>query len=156
MKEALVIAFALTASGAFAAPGASSADKPAIVTATPQRPDSCEESDAAEVVVCGRSPQRYRIDPAVLAATRAAEARPPKPPITGDVPDEPCTGAHCGGGSYVPLIGMALTALKAAELAVDGEDWREAFRTKPDQYQAYQREKARRGKITIGVGARNE
>ena len=34
----------------------------------------------------------------------------------------------------IPLVGMALTALKAAVLASQGEDWREAFKTHPDEY----------------------
>lgn len=116
--------------------------------------DSCKTADPTEVVVCGQSQRRFRIDPAVLAATRAVEALPPKPPITGDVPEASCAGpTNCEGGSYVPLVGMALTALKAAELAADGDDWREAFRTRPDQYQAYQGAKAKKGGISIGIVA---
>jgi hypothetical protein len=108
------------------------------------------------VIVCGRSRDPYRIDPSVLAASRAAEALPPKPPITGDVPEATCAGpTNCGGGSYVPLVGMALTALKAAELAADGDDWRDAFRTHSDEYQAYQNAKARKGGVTIGVSVGN-
>jgi len=104
------------------------------------------------VIVCGRSRDPDRIDPSVLAARRAAEALPPKPPITGDVPDASCAGATaCAGGSYVPLVAMALTALKAAELAADGDDWRDAFRTHPDEYQSYQNAKAKKGGVTIGV-----
>jgi hypothetical protein len=107
--------------------------------------------------VCGRSQAPYRIDPDVLAATRAAEARPPKPPV-GSAPPEQCTGANCGGGSYVPLVGMTLTALKAAELAAQGEDWREAFRTRPDQYRLYQEQQAKRAKeggVSVGMTVGN-
>jgi hypothetical protein len=53
---------------------------------------------------------------------------------------------------------MALTALKAAELAAAGEDWRDAFRTRPDQYRLYQEEQARRAKksgVSIGVSVGN-
>jgi hypothetical protein len=141
---------------AVAAPaGAAAADLPSVPEPA-QRTDSCKAGDPTEVLVCGRSPQRYRIDPAVLAATRAAEAKPPKPPITGDVAEAGCVGPNCGGGSYVPLIGMALTALKAVELAAEGDDWREAFRTRPDEYQAYKSAKAKKGRISIGVSAGNK
>ena len=140
----------LAGTAASAAPVASPA--PELSTSTDQ-PTSCKSTDSSEVVVCGRSEQRYRIDPSVLAATRATEALPPKPPITGDVPEAGCVGPNCGGGSYVPLVGMALTALKAAELAADGNDWREAFRTRPDEYRAYQSAKATKGGISIGIVA---
>ena len=149
----LLLSFGLAGSGAAAAQEPATVEPP---TRTAQQPGSSKSRDPAEVLVCGRSPQRYRIDPSVLAATRAAEAKPPKPPITGDVPEAGCAGPNCGGGSYVPLIGMALTALKAAELAADGEDWREAFRTRPDQYQAYSRAKAKKGGISVGVSAGNK
>ena len=122
-------------------------------TATPKA--ECKADDPKTVVVCGRSQQRFRIDPAVLAATRAAEAVPPKPALDAKS-GQPCTGSQCGGGSYVPLIGMALTALKAVELAAEGDDWREAFRTRPDEYQAYSRAKAKKARIGIGVSAGNK
>ena len=51
----------------------------------------CRNDDPKAVVVCGRSPERFRIDPAVLAATRAAEAVPPKPALDATAPP-PCTG----------------------------------------------------------------
>lgn len=156
IKIALFVLFAFGATAAAAAADQPAAPAPAIKAPPALEADRCKGSDASEVVVCGRSPQRYRIDPAVLAATRSAEAKPAKPPITGDVPEAGCAGPNCGGGSYVPLIGMALTALKAAELAADGDDWREAFRTKPDQYQAYSRAKAKKGGISIGVSAGNK
>jgi len=113
----------------------------------------CKSEDPDAVVVCGRSQQRFRIDPTVLAATRRAETLPPKAPLdaTGA---QPCTGSQCGGGSYVPLIPMALKALKAAELAIEGDDWREAFRTRPDQYQLYRSEQAK-GRVSVSVTAGN-
>jgi hypothetical protein len=91
---------------------------------------ACKDDDPKAVVVCGPSQQQYRIDPAVLAATRRAEALPPKLPVDATAADH-CSGPNCGGGSYVPLVGMALTALKAVKLAADGDDWRDAFRTRP-------------------------
>jgi hypothetical protein len=50
---------------------------------------------------------------------------------------------------------MALTAVKAAVLASQGDDWREAFRTRPDQYRAYEDAKARTSRISIGVTVGN-
>ena len=113
---------------------------------------ACKSNDPAEVVVCGRSQQRYRIDPQVLAANRAADALPPKPALDASR-DSSCTGPNCGGGT-IPLVGMALAVLKAAELAVQGDDWREAFRTHPDRYELYQQSEARKkARVTIGVTA---
>jgi hypothetical protein len=117
-----------------------------------QSAETCKDTDPTEVLVCGRSPQRYRIDPNVLAATRAAEAPPPKPSLDATSAN-PCVGPNCGGAT-IPLVAMALTAIKAAELASEGEDWKEAFRTRPDQYEEYQQSKAK-GRISIGVTAGN-
>src|SRR5690348_6703088 len=64
---------------------------------------ACKNDDPKTVVVCGRSQQRYRIDPDVLAATRQAEALPLKPQLDATT-SVPCSGPNCGGGSYVPLV----------------------------------------------------
>jgi hypothetical protein len=149
----LVAALALPA-GAQQAPSAAPQELGSALSAASARP-RCDSRDAAEVVVCGHSQQKYRIDPGVLAATRAAETPPPKPQLDATAAT-PCTGANCGGGNYVPLIGMALTALKAAELAADGDDWRDAFRTKPEQYRVYQQEKAKEAakpRVSLGISA---
>jgi hypothetical protein len=130
----------------------------ALTEANSGHPGECKSDDPSAVVVCGRSQQRYRIDPDVLAATRAAEAPPPEPSLDATA-DQACVGPNCGGGT-IPLVGMALTAIKAVELAAHGDDWREAFRTRPDQYRAYQdakaEEKAKKGGISIGVSAGNK
>jgi hypothetical protein len=127
----------------------------ALSSAAPAaRSAACKVARPGEVVVCGHSQEKYRIDPTVLAATRAADAAPPKPALDATAVN-PCTGQDCGGGT-IPLVGMALTALKAAELAADGDDWRDAFRTHPDAYQQYQAataSAARKGHISIGVTA---
>lgn len=125
---------------------------PATGATPPQGSDNrqCRSSDPEAVVVCGHSNDRYRIDPTVLATTRALEAPPPKPPLDASAVN-PCTGQACGGGT-IPLVGMALTALKAAELAAAGDDWRDAFRTHPDAYLLYQQQKAKSGKGRVSVG----
>ena len=113
----------------------------------------CKTEDPTVVVVCGRSQQRYRIDPVVLEATREAEAPPPKPKLDATTASG-CIGPNCGGGT-IPLVAMALTAVKAAVLASEGDDWREAFRTHPDAYRQYEDAKARTSRISIGVTAGN-
>ena len=123
--------------------------------AAPTEEGDCKRENSAEVIVCGHSNRRYRIDPTVLAATRAAEALPPKPPVSATAA-EPCTGPNCGGGT-IPLVGMALTALKAAELAADGDDWRDALRTHPDQYQVYEQKKNEsKARVSFGLSAGNK
>lgn len=157
-KAACLFMTAATAASAVEAQAPPSATPKGIASALSSAAEArpgCDRMDSSEVVVCGRSQQKYRIDPSVLAAGRAAEAPPPKPQLdaTGAAP---CAGANCGGGSYVPLVGMALTALKAAELAANGDDWRDAFRTRPDQYRVYEQEKtktAKNGRISIGISA---
>ncbi len=155
-KAACLLLTALVASAAWPQdrpPAADTVAKALTERSAPQ-PD-CKSTNATEVVVCGRSQERYRIDPDVLAASRAAEAAPPKAPLNATT-SEQCAGPNCGGGSYVPLVGMALTALKAAELAVQGDDWREAFRTHPDEYKAYENSKAKKGHVSIGLSAGNK
>ena len=113
----------------------------------------CTGTSPTEVVVCGRSQQRYRIDPDVLAAARALETPPPKPELDATTANA-CVGPNCGGAT-IPLVAMALTAIRAGELAAEGEDWKEAFRTRPDPYKAYQDSKKARGRISIGITAGN-
>lgn len=154
-KLALLILVGLASSQASAAQDPASTTPKSLGQAVqgnePQR--GCRNDNPSEVIVCGRSEQRYRIDPDVLAATRQSEALPSKPQLDASTA-EPCTGPNCGGGSYVPLVGMALTAIKAAELAAAGDDWRDAFRTHPDQYKIYQQSKqSKRPSISIGVVA---
>jgi hypothetical protein len=136
---------------------AAQTDPGAVATALSNRPSpkaECRNDDPKSVVVCGRSQQRFRIDPGVLAGIRAAETPPPKPPLDA-TSGQPCTGSQCGGGNYAPLVGMALKALKAAELAANGDDWKEAFRTRPDQYQAYRAEQTKKPGVSVGVTVGN-
>ena len=152
----LLAALASPAIGQEAAPLQPEAVAKAMTQLLSGEAKKCRSSDPAEVVVCGRSKQRYRIDPDVLAATRAAEAPPPKPELDASEQSS-CVGPNCGGGT-IPFVGLALAALKAAELAAEGDDWRDAFRTHADAYKVYEEARARekRGSITIGVGAGNK
>jgi hypothetical protein len=60
----------------------------------------------------------------------------------------------CSGDQVLPLLPMVLKAAQVATLALQGEDWKEALRTRPDPYSAYMRSKERRGaKVRIGIGA---
>jgi len=147
-----MIAFVLIAAGVAAA------DSPALTV----RARECPDSSPGEVLVCGRKTQRYRIDPSVLQAEREHDAAPAKPPVTADAaPASGCVGGRgqsCTGAGAVPLVGMAMVALKAAELAVKGDDWRDAIRIHEDEYRLYKESEARKAeerKPRIGFGVRN-
>lgn len=156
MRRPFAIVVGSLAAALYSPQCAAQASQP-IVSAAPgvaRAQPGCDSDSPAEVVVCGKPAERYRIEPNVLAATRAAEALPPKAPLDATAP-EGCVGPNCGGGT-IPLVGMALTAIEAASLAAQGDDWREAFRTHPDQYQAYLQSKAtHKGGISIGVSVGN-
>jgi len=120
--------------------------------------EACKSANKAEILVCGKTTDRFRIDPNVLQADRAANALPPKPPADASVAtNNACVGPDSCKGGVIPLVGMALVAAKAAELAASGGDWRDAIRTQEDQYRLYKqaeerRAKARRSKIEFSVG----
>jgi hypothetical protein len=117
----------------------------------------CKSSDPHVLVVCGRPTRTYRIGPAVLQASRAAEAAPPKPTLRDSAPESDCIGPqHCGGGT-IPLVAMALTTVKAATLAAQGDDWRDAFRTHPDEYGVYEEAKTKDSSkgVTFSVNVGN-
>jgi len=116
----------------------------------------CAGSDV-EIVVCGqKGTTAYRIDPAVLSAARSRDAVPEdsrSPQQKADVHschDEP---SKCQGSGVIPLLPAALKIAQAALLAVEGEDWREPFRTKADEYQLYRQGKAKQKRVSIGVSA---
>lgn len=112
------------------------------------KPGDCPRSSPDEVLVCGRKTERYRIDPLVLQAEREHDALPAKPPLTADAaPAGGCiggTGTGCSGGGVIPLVGMAEVAVKAVALAASGDDWRDAIRTRQDEYRLYEQEQARK------------
>jgi hypothetical protein len=120
--------------------------------------EACKSKPAAEIVVCKRQGSPYRIDPTVLQAQRAHDALPPKPPVGAEtVADSGCTGgrgAGCTNSGVIPLVGMALVAVKAAELAAQGDDWRDALRTHEDEYRLYKQAEERKAKergVKIGI-----
>ncbi len=120
---------------------------------------SCKSDNSADILVCGRPADRYRIDPAVLEAIRQREAAPAKPPLSPDTaPDTSCVGPQHCGDEVIPLVGMALVVAKAAALAANGDDWREALRTHEDEYRLYQQSEARKTeerRATFGISVRN-
>lgn len=112
-----------------------------------------------EIIVCRQRGDKYRIDPSVLQAMRAREAVPaqPRPGFADMAATRGCIGAHACKGDTVALVSMALTAARAAALAIEGEDWRGPLRTRPDEYELYEEAKARRArepsaKVGLGVG----
>jgi hypothetical protein len=108
---------------------------------------SCESTVPAEVIICGRRDEKYRIDPIVLEALRARKAVPLKEPETAEAkPTQGCVGPNACGGGVIPLVRMALVAAEAVKLAADGEDWRGAIWKHEDEYRLYKRAEERRAK----------
>ena len=119
---------------------------------------ACPSTVEGEILVCGEKRRTYRVDPVVLAIERAREKGPPKPPLDASttVAGSDCIGPQKCGDAVLPLVKVALAALKAATLAAKGEDWKDGFRNGPTQYQRYldeqQRAKARpKVKVTLGA-----
>lgn len=147
----MILATLLAAAGTSASPSS-----PTLVAdAVSSLPDACKSAKPDEVIVCGKPGQRYRIDPNVLEADRAANALPPKPPVQADQAGASgCVGPNACKDGVIPLVGMALAAAKAAALAANGDDWRDAIRTQDDQYRLYKQAEERRRKergVKIGV-----
>ena len=123
-------------------------------------PAACpDDASEADVTVCAQRTPDYRIDPGVLAGHRAREPQPPEPTERRRSELAAATSCHdlpskCQGGGVIPLLSVALKTIDAATLAIKGEDWREAVRTGPDEYGAYQAQRRRSGvKIGVGVSA---
>jgi len=158
----MVIGLLITAAQAAASPSATP-DIASALRAESRTAATCRNDKGAEIVVCGRQISPYRIDPTVLQAQRARDALPPKPPVgAAVVADNGCVGGQGGGcmnGGTIPLVGMALTAVKAAELAAHGDDWRDALRTHEDEYRLYKQAEERKAKergikISVAAGSR--
>jgi len=117
-------------------------------------PNRCKTPSPGELVVCGeRGPSPYRLDPTVLDAQRSSEAannparvqdRSGDPNLCGTVRNE------CGGAA-IPLLEPALRVATAVVMAVEGDDWRRAFRNGPNDYDRYEQAKQKRARINVGV-----
>jgi len=119
----------------------------------------CRSDKEADVTVCARPRDDYRIDPSILAAQRRREALPidtRSPQERSQVAD--CTKelSACQGGGVIPILPGVVRTITAVVLAAKGEDWRQPFRDKPSEYENYQAEQAQRqSRITVGVSASN-
>ena len=99
------------------------------------------------IVVCGRDDRRYRIDPAVLAVTRARNAKGsrPRPDRRTTLFQETCGpigSAHYPGQGTLPVSSIALTVATALIKVAKGEDLRPMLLTTPSEYGMYQQAKA--------------
>ncbi|QIK96833.1 hypothetical protein G7076_10700 [Sphingomonas sp. HDW15A] len=136
-----------------------SPDEPPL--AAPVAIDPCTMVNPDEITVCAVRNQkdRYRIDPGVLGADRAANANPR--PEQKLAPKEACPphGPICSGQGAVPISAIAIAAAKTALLAANGGDWREGLGLTDDEdYEAYRLAKAkeerrrRERKVRVGIG----
>ncbi len=129
-----------------------------VAVSTPAPATDCRSGSGPDVVVCGnRGPSPYRIDPVTLDAMRAKEAlQHPERVATREPPPEACgTVRNECSGDYLPIFGPVMKVVGALVNAANGEDWREPFRTGPDEYQLYQeaRRKHARASVSVSVGA---
>jgi hypothetical protein len=125
---------------------------------SPAAPADCGSQSGRDVVVCGnrqRSP--YRPDETVLDAQRSEDAANNPSRVQDRSGDTAMCGTgrnECSGG-MIPLLGPALRVATAIVDAATGQDWRQAFRNGPSDYDRYQDAKRTRGKISIGISAGN-
>ena len=148
-----LFALSLLIAGAAAPAFAQSPEPPKLEINTAAK--GCTPAAPGEVVVCGESPDKYRIDADVLQVIRRQEqaANPPRPPV--DVASgDPCkVGPNgCPGEGALPLLMIAMKVAQVGVTAIKGEDWREPLRTRPDDYRLYQEEKAKREDRRVRVG----
>jgi hypothetical protein len=127
-----------------------------VIDLSRDTPQAQCKSKPGELLVCGqRGPSPYRLDPTVLESERSkdAAANPSR------VQDRSGTAQMCGtvqnecGGGVIPLLEPALRVAGAAVMAVKGENWREAFRNGPSDYDRYKQAKQKRSGISVGVSA---
>lgn len=105
----------------------------------------CRPEAPNDVIVCRqRGTNLYRIDPTVLKATRVKELaeNPPRPTDPSVVAESCAVGPIvCPGAGSVDFIGPLILLTKSLVNAAQGKDWREPFRTKPDDYQLHEQAK---------------
>jgi len=133
-------------------------DEPSLTAPVPI--DACTMINPDEITVCAERNQkdRYRIDPGVLGADRAADPNPR--PEQKLAPREKCPphGPVCEGQGAVPISAIAIVAAKTAILAAKGEDWRQGLGLNDKDYDEYRAAKAkeerrrRERKVQVGVG----
>ncbi|WP_152569529.1 MULTISPECIES: hypothetical protein [Sphingomonas] len=150
--------FLLMASLASPEPPAAAQPPPPLRIDVLARP--CKDDGDADVTVCARPRDDFRIDPNVLAGQRAREALPVdtrSPQERSQVADCTKEVGQCQGGGVIPILPGVVRTVTAVVLAAKGEDWRQPFRDKPDEYQAYrayQAEQARRkSRVSVQVSA---
>ena len=126
---------------------------------------SCPQSEERQIIVCADPTERsrYRIDPAITAAEKAANPSNARPSVHQSIGEEPCPPHGlklCPGLDTVPVLAIARVALESAVLASNGEDWRAPLRTQSDQYALYRDAKAKEErrksdrKVRFGVFSR--
>ena len=162
MSRAAFLALLALAAGQLRAEPATVADPDEPRLAPPAAVDPCTSVQADEIMVCGERSQkdRYRIDPGVLGAGRAADANPR--PEQKLAPKENCPphGPICEGQGAIRVSAIALVAVQTAIKAANGEDWRQGLGLTDDKdYEEYRLAKAKEErrkqerKVRIGVGA---
>ncbi|MEO6255308.1 MAG: hypothetical protein ABIO69_00710 [Sphingomicrobium sp.] len=153
MPPALLVAIALLADVAGAAPAAAAPADPPPAAAEPAPPVnrclSLADAEPGEIVVCGQRPQGYRLDPDVVEASRGMHngGRPRRPDRMRDTSCAVVGAAGCiGAGAGINLVGAALTAAEMAARVAKGESIANMFITEPEptEYQRYQAAKYRR------------
>lgn len=109
----------------------------------------CATSEGdADIVVCrDQSQSADRLDREVFHATRQANSDGPQPSQLNLAVADKCDPASlrgCGAASPFSLTAVAITAIKAGVLALQGDDWREALPApRPNAYDHYTRSRGR-------------
>lgn len=107
----------------------------------------CATPDPRDIVVCGKPGQPNRVDLDVMEAQHEAESNSRS--ATSAIPpaQSSCALSKAGCTKDLSSLDLANAAIVIATTIVragKGEDWAKAFRTGPDEYQAYQQAKRRR------------
>ena len=114
---------------------------PAAATEEPCR-DIRPTGNEREIVICAQRPQGYRLNPDVMASSRAArqQRNPPKPPERPK--GAPTLCEHIGGCTGLESIDWVSTAIVAGTMAAKaakGENVGKMFVTRPEatEYELY-------------------
>lgn len=131
----------------FKLPSSDDDQLPDVRSAIP-RPGCAKSDDPNVITVCGDVPrQSLRLDPKILAATRAAEAPPPgTSAMQAAMNNRGCqtSAMGCTGKATVSFTAIGVTTAMAVIKAIKGEDWKEAFAPPPPTaYDKYREQKAK-------------